>query len=206
MRRQSILILALLGIASHLDAHPGGLDAQGGHHNRKTGDYHFHRGGAAADAPVQPAPIVREPRTAPPTPRLAARLTAPSSTAWAESEPREQAKPRVTTAADKVKEAELQLAMARRLLVEVSTDFEGTPSAVTARQLLREHFPEHVEHVEVKAAETQSKKASSRLFLARKLLDSGKEAEAKRWLGDIVREFPDSEQAKEAASLLRLIP
>jgi hypothetical protein len=42
--------------------------------------------------------------------------------------------------------------------------------------------------------------------LARKLLDSGKEAEAKRWLGDIVREFPDSEQAKEAASLLRLIP
>lgn len=28
-------------------AHPGGLDAQGCHHNRKTGGYHCHRGPAA---------------------------------------------------------------------------------------------------------------------------------------------------------------
>lgn len=28
-------------------AHPGGLNAEGCHNNRKTGDYHCHRGGAS---------------------------------------------------------------------------------------------------------------------------------------------------------------
>ena len=37
-------------------AHPGGLDASGCHNNRKTGDYHCHRGGSAPR---------REPREAP---------------------------------------------------------------------------------------------------------------------------------------------
>ena len=33
-----------LGIGySRLAAHPGGLDANGGHYNRKTGEYHVHR-------------------------------------------------------------------------------------------------------------------------------------------------------------------
>lgn len=27
-----------------LNAHGGGLDSSGGHHNRKTGGYHYHRG------------------------------------------------------------------------------------------------------------------------------------------------------------------
>ena len=30
-------------------AHSGGLDSKGGHYNRKTGEYHYHRGGGAAD-------------------------------------------------------------------------------------------------------------------------------------------------------------
>lgn len=29
-------------------AHPGGLDSKGGHYNRKTGEYHYHRGSGAA--------------------------------------------------------------------------------------------------------------------------------------------------------------
>lgn len=29
------------------DAHPGGLDANGGHYDRKTGEYHYHRKPAA---------------------------------------------------------------------------------------------------------------------------------------------------------------
>ena len=34
-------------------AHPGGLNAQGCHNNRKTGDYHCHRrGGGSAPAPA----------------------------------------------------------------------------------------------------------------------------------------------------------
>jgi hypothetical protein len=43
-----LLVAFWMGAAG---AHPGGLDAQGCHHNRKTGDYHCHR----APAPVQPA-------------------------------------------------------------------------------------------------------------------------------------------------------
>ena len=31
--------------------HSGGLDSNGGHYNRKTGEYHYHRGGPAADSP-----------------------------------------------------------------------------------------------------------------------------------------------------------
>lgn len=32
-----------LPLAMPVAAHPGGLDASGCHHNRKTGDYHCHR-------------------------------------------------------------------------------------------------------------------------------------------------------------------
>lgn len=41
-------LLAAFGFgAGPADAHPGGLDANGCHHNRRTGDYHCHRAGAA---------------------------------------------------------------------------------------------------------------------------------------------------------------
>ena len=34
------------GVVNHSDIvnHSGGLDSCGGHHNRKTGSYHYHRG------------------------------------------------------------------------------------------------------------------------------------------------------------------
>jgi len=44
-------------------AHPGGLDASGCHTNRKTGDHHCHRPGAASREPT--------PSTVPPAPRAA---------------------------------------------------------------------------------------------------------------------------------------
>lgn len=43
-------------------AHGGGLDAQGGHTNRKTGEYHFHRGpqaGQSAGAKQKPSVSVK---------------------------------------------------------------------------------------------------------------------------------------------------
>lgn len=48
--------LMLIGLGAGLvpaisEAHPGGLDASGCHHNRKTGDYHCHRGTTSAPAP-----------------------------------------------------------------------------------------------------------------------------------------------------------
>lgn len=40
---RSVLGLALLSFWQAVDAHPGGLNAQGCHNNRKTGGYHCHR-------------------------------------------------------------------------------------------------------------------------------------------------------------------
>ncbi|KPL68008.1 calcium-binding protein [Erythrobacter sp. SG61-1L] len=48
--------MLLVPPASPLRAHPGGLDANGCHTNRKTGEYHCHR---AASAPA-PAPSPRQ--------------------------------------------------------------------------------------------------------------------------------------------------
>lgn len=37
------LIFVVVSFLAASDAHPGGLDANGGHYNRKTGEYHYHR-------------------------------------------------------------------------------------------------------------------------------------------------------------------
>ena len=37
-------ILAVLMLASVVQAHPGGRDAYGGHYDRDTGEYHVHEG------------------------------------------------------------------------------------------------------------------------------------------------------------------
>ena len=41
-------------LSSGVLAHGGGLNAEGCHNNRKTGDYHCHRAPTAAPAPVTP--------------------------------------------------------------------------------------------------------------------------------------------------------
>jgi len=44
-RRHLILAcLLLFTLAALAQAHPGGLDQYGGHHDRQNGGYHFHRG------------------------------------------------------------------------------------------------------------------------------------------------------------------
>ncbi|MEN5116681.1 excalibur calcium-binding domain-containing protein [Luteimonas sp. TWI662] len=55
--------LALLfAAAATVQAHPGGLNAEGCHNNRKTGDYHCHRS-PSAPAPQRLAPSTVEPAT-----------------------------------------------------------------------------------------------------------------------------------------------
>lgn len=47
MKKKNIFILSLLlflSITVSISAHPGSLDANGGHYNRKTGEYHYHEG------------------------------------------------------------------------------------------------------------------------------------------------------------------
>ena len=47
-----IMALGALSMSVMASAHSGGLNAEGCHNNRKTGDYHCHRGNSAP-APVQ---------------------------------------------------------------------------------------------------------------------------------------------------------
>ena len=58
MRLRWVLTAFSFGVSfAPASAHPGGLDASGCHHNRKTGDYHCHRGGGSPPPPprrVQP--------------------------------------------------------------------------------------------------------------------------------------------------------
>lgn len=43
----AMALAALALVAATLFAHSGGLDSRGGHRNRRTGEYHYHRGPAA---------------------------------------------------------------------------------------------------------------------------------------------------------------
>lgn len=47
-----ILVLSSAFCADAVSAHPGGMNAEGCHNNRKTGEYHCHRSGSSA----RPAP------------------------------------------------------------------------------------------------------------------------------------------------------
>ena len=50
MRLGLFISLVLSGLlASPLQAHSGGLNAEGCHNNRKTGEYHCHRGSSSPD-------------------------------------------------------------------------------------------------------------------------------------------------------------
>ncbi len=47
-----IILFSVVGVpGTPVAAHSGGLNAQGCHNNRKTGDYHCHRGGSASAIP-----------------------------------------------------------------------------------------------------------------------------------------------------------
>ncbi|MET3528086.1 MULTISPECIES: excalibur calcium-binding domain-containing protein [Phenylobacterium] len=52
MQAAIVAAIALLPVSAF--GHPGGLDASGCHNNRKTGDYHCHRGGGRPQAERTP--------------------------------------------------------------------------------------------------------------------------------------------------------
>lgn len=56
-RRLCLLLCAMLLAAPVIAlAHSGRTDANGGHYNRKTGEYHYHNGGTKKHAPTMPSP------------------------------------------------------------------------------------------------------------------------------------------------------
>jgi len=64
--RWGLGVAIAMTLSVDLPAHPGGLDAEGCHNNRKTGDYHCHRAPTiqraqqAAAVPAQPASAVAQ--------------------------------------------------------------------------------------------------------------------------------------------------
>lgn len=53
MRLPSIVAVSIVSLslpAAPLAAHPGGLNREGCHNNRKTGDYHCHRGSRSSSS------------------------------------------------------------------------------------------------------------------------------------------------------------
>jgi len=64
-RLSVIICLALIFIISGLGySHPGGIDANGGHQNRKTGEYHYHQKKVAASQ-AEPRPAAQSSMIAP---------------------------------------------------------------------------------------------------------------------------------------------
>ncbi|MBQ7732481.1 MAG: YHYH domain-containing protein, partial [Synergistaceae bacterium] len=66
LRKLFIIFLALLMTLTSItaDAHPGRLDARGGHWNHKTGTYHYHRGPRSVSKRRARRRTVRRRRTA----------------------------------------------------------------------------------------------------------------------------------------------
>ena len=44
MKKLVFLLLLCITVFQTISAHPGSLDSNGGHYNRKTGEYHYHEG------------------------------------------------------------------------------------------------------------------------------------------------------------------
>lgn len=55
-RAAKVCFLLLLAWPANLGAHGGGLNADGCHNNRKTGEYHCHRGNGSGGAPAPRPP------------------------------------------------------------------------------------------------------------------------------------------------------
>jgi hypothetical protein len=78
-----LLLLAVLMLPASVLAHGGGLDANGCHNNRKTGDYHCHRAQVSAVPQQAPARLPAQPEMprGAPQQQLALNASMPASAA-----------------------------------------------------------------------------------------------------------------------------
>jgi hypothetical protein len=175
-------------------AHPGGLDKNGGHTNRKTGEYHLHGGPSVPEARTAPR---TEART---TPRTSARSLAGLSDAREEQAPEA---PQVLSIDDQLQQAREHIANARSILRNLVDNSPGTPAADEAQKLLTQHRLD--EPAGVNALQKNERAAASKLTLAKNALREKQPASARRWLNEVLEEYPDTDAAKEAADLLKRV-
>lgn len=94
-----VIAAALLAAATCAGAHPGGLDASGGHYNRKTGEYHSHRATGSSSTRATPRRTPTAPRATyqPHAPVYSAGSSATWQTPVAQPAPRPNAANAVTS-------------------------------------------------------------------------------------------------------------
>ncbi|WP_292053210.1 MULTISPECIES: excalibur calcium-binding domain-containing protein [unclassified Brevundimonas] len=53
--KRALIALSIMGLATPVMAHPGGLNAEGCHNDRRNGGYHCHRGPSRSSSTPPPA-------------------------------------------------------------------------------------------------------------------------------------------------------
>ena len=175
-------------------AHSGGLDAFGGHNDRKNGGYHYH--GSSRSSSYSYTPPSTTART---TARTASRRTTSSlSTA------RRDARSSARTPDERASEAFDAIGEAMATLHYLADHHPETPVGKEAKQVIfrvnacndeweaMQHERDH---------EEQELKAENKLRLAKSMLKQ-KPSIGEKWLTDIVEQFPNTSAAKEAQELL----
>lgn len=185
--RLPLLVLAVSFCAvPHVSAHSGRTDANGGHFNRKTGEYHYHGGGGGSSAPSVRESARTEPRT---VYRTVARTEEPTRPAGPTAAQLRQAK---------LTEAREYLAAARRLLREVADESDGGDRQL-ALQLLEFHRLD--EEAATDRVDETERAAQNKLTVARAALSQNRRDVANRLLSEIIEDYPDTKAGVEAREL-----
>lgn len=229
--RSLVLAIAFLLFGGDLLAHPGGLDSFGGHHDRKNGGYHYHRGGPSVSRPpIQlPSPRTTARNTGTTTPRTTPRLTAsnPADTiVWVSHTDSSYHQPNCkllgipdqkTTLRDVIDRyfpcEKCRPPVSLRAIPASDSRYESARQIVVAhihklkqldeeqRQREREASEKVAEKERQAKLEKMERSAQSKLRLAKQMLESDRLA-GQRWLREVVKEFPGTLAATQAQHLL----
>lgn len=182
-----LMFLAMLTAENTVDAHPGGVDAAGGHVDKSTGLYHFHRVGGPKGKPINEAmkPVANSKSQTPFSP--ARRLRAA----------------RENAAAALLKTA-LQSERKVIALRAIADLFPDTDSGTRAKRIATRFAPGKAEPpTPGQQAEID---AQQRIQLAQQLIVMGEKELATEILKTTVKTYSKTKAAKKAEKLLEPTP
>lgn len=188
MRTGRILLFAALACAAPraVLAHGGGLDANGGHMDRRTGTYHYHGGGGLVQAPSFGFGGLGT-AYSPPSPRRRPRTTARTA-------PRTEAR----STASRQPPLNISVTFGEDGGKDDRSGADTTPTTSTGSS-----------RVPVVRTQTSSEdpeaKAQELLRLAKSLIRQDKIPGALNYLRELTTKYPATEAAKEGARLLKTL-
>lgn len=201
-----VATIATLCLSGIVKGHPGGLDSQGGHNDRKSGGYHFHTGGPSEDPP---APLARQ---SAPSARMAPRLSfrTQARTTYTPSDRRSALVNLYVPIETPEQRKKAREAIAKEMLEKAKRlqQQKKLPDAIASLKGIKQFYSDCEPAAEAaellgKLDGQQSEDAAERKFkLAKSLLDSGKTDSAVKWFKEIIRDWPQSRAAKESRQIL----